>query len=53
MFIDHAFLTILRSVRSDISLGTHMALLSERKAMSSERPINILLLRSKAGRSSM
>ena len=49
MIIDHAFLTILRSVRSD----THMALLPERKATSTERPINILLLRSKAGQSSM
>ena len=33
MFIDHAFL-FLRSVRSDISLGTHMALLLERKVTS-------------------
>ena len=49
MFIDHAFLTILRAVRSDISPATHMALLPERKATSTVRPINILLHRSKAG----
>ena len=53
MFIDWAFLPILRSVRSDLSLGTHMALLPERKVTISVTAINILLLRSNAGQSSI